>query len=268
MDAESLDYHVGTFTCRGMENGKLKTNQDYAAYAQPFSQLAGSALFCVCDGHGMHGDGVSQEVLNSLIFELEEQSDDLVDSTGATLAEAFMAVNKHLQLMQAEPELEVNALESGACAVAAYLMGNTLWVAAVGDCRAILGVRQHGKVVSYVLNHEHKVDEPVEQDRIESTGAWVRPQYAHPDDGCMMPAKLYQKEGQPGLGPGLSVARAFGDLNATALGIIAHPCVATVELGPQDEFLVLATDGVWEFLENDVVIEIVKKPHDAGKPAY
>ena len=83
-----------------------------------------------------------------------------------------------------------------------------------------------------------------------------------------MPAKLYQKEGQPGLGPGLSVARAFGDLNATALGIIAHPCIATVELGPQDEFLVLATDGVWEFLENDVVIEIVKKHHDAGKPAY
>ena len=48
------------------------------------------------------GDDVSQEVLNSLIFELEEQADNLLEEPGDTIADAFVAVNSHLAAMAIE----------------------------------------------------------------------------------------------------------------------------------------------------------------------
>eukprot|EP00966_Prymnesium_polylepis_P245308 5675082-Prymnesium_polylepis.1 len=58
---------VGCLTCRGTDEGpngepELKTNQDFACTARPFHQIPGTALFCVCDGHGRQGHLVSQEV--------------------------------------------------------------------------------------------------------------------------------------------------------------------------------------------------------------
>jgi hypothetical protein len=58
---------VGSLTCRGLDedaNGDVhvKTNQDYACTSLPFAEEKGSALFCVCDGHGAGGHMVSHEV--------------------------------------------------------------------------------------------------------------------------------------------------------------------------------------------------------------
>ena len=62
-----------------MEDGKLKPNQDYACFTQPFAGIPGTSLFIVCDGHGKHGEDVSQEALNSFMLELEEQVESILD---------------------------------------------------------------------------------------------------------------------------------------------------------------------------------------------
>ena len=123
---ESLETAIGIFTCRGMDEGKLKPNQDYACYSQPFAGVDGTALFIVCDGHGNHGDDVSQEVLNSLLFELEENADSMLTEPSRVIADSFVAVNEHLQAMADGPDCTVNAIESGACAVLAFMCGARL----------------------------------------------------------------------------------------------------------------------------------------------
>ena len=66
---------------------------------------------------------------------------------------------------------------------------------------------------------------------------------------------------------GLSVSRALGDLNAAPFGVIPHPQLTYHKVSPDDQYLVLATDGVWTFLESDEVMQTVHKMYKKGKPA-
>jgi serine/threonine protein phosphatase PrpC len=51
--------------------------------------------------------------------------------------------------------------------------------------------------------------------------------------------------------PGLAMSRSFGDGAAAEVGVIADPEILEMNLTEQDKFIVLASDGVWEFLSND-----------------
>lgn len=266
-EANVLPPYLGTFTYRGMEAGMLKQNQDYACTAQPFAGIEGTSFFCVCDGHGVHGDDVSKEVLNSLVFELEEQFDTLLTDPGNTIADAFAAVNDHLREMVAEEVVEVNAHESGACCVLAFVSQGLLWAGGVGDCRAVLGTKhgENGELLAAVaLSTDHKVDLPSEQARIESCGGYVRPSYED-EDGVFFPAKLQASESHRP--PGLAVSRVFGDLDAQSLGVHATPELLSHALEKEDRYLVMASDGLWEFLGNEEVVQIVHRYHRNGKSA-
>ena len=46
------------------------------------------------------------------------------------------------------------------------------------------------------------------------------------------------------------MARSIGDHTVKPVGVIAKPVVTQHSLTTQDEFMILATDGVWEFLDN------------------
>ena len=76
-----------------------------------------------------------------------------------------------------------------------------------------------------------------------------------------------EAKGKPWLGPGLCVARCLGDLKANRCGLIPTPeiCMHTVQ--PTDRFLILASDGVWEFIDNDEAVAIVGQFYDKGLPA-
>ena len=68
---------VGTYSCHGVEPGSdpgmytAKINQDRGCVVFPYGRDAESApyhqaLFCVYDGHGLHGDRVSQYAMNNV----------------------------------------------------------------------------------------------------------------------------------------------------------------------------------------------------------
>ena len=119
--------------------------------------------------------------------------------------------------------------------------------------------------LAVALTTDHKADLPAEQARIESMGGYVRPTFE--DDGEFMPARVYEFQGRPWLGPGLCVARALGDLEGVRCGIIPTPEVCTHTVQEEDLFLILASDGVWEFIENEEAVRIVRLFHEQGKPA-
>jgi len=243
-----------------------KINQDCACVGHPFAGEQRSALFSVYDGHGKFGHEVSQEAMHTVYHMLEVAHKELVADPCGTLADAFEACNVHLRLMASEEVLEVNALESGACAVVAFLHQKELYVAGVGDCRAVLGSRsEDGTMVPLQLSTDHKVDVPAEQARLESKGSWVRP--ATDDDGEINPARLYEQEGKTHMGPGLCISRALGDLNAMRCGLIPLPEVFSHVITEDNKFLILATDGVWEFIDNEQAVEIVDDFYRQGLPA-
>ena len=64
--------------------------------------------------------------------------------------------------------------------------------------------------------------------------------------------------------PGLSMTRSFGDKVAATVGIIAEPEIVERELHPQDRYLVLCSDGIHEFLENEQIIGMIHTRAEAG----
>lgn len=138
--------------------------------------------------------------------------------------------------------------DSGCTAVAAILRGRQLWVANAGDSRCI--VCRGGKVVE--MSFDHKPEDELEFNRIQKAGGRVSV------DGRV--------------NGGLNLSRAIGDhgykMNADLPPeeqmISALPDIKQLTLEENDEFMVLACDGIWNFLSNEEVVEFVKTRLDAG----
>ena len=54
------------------------------------------------------------------------------------------------------------------------------------------------------------------------------------------------------------MSRSIGDAQAKTLGVLAEPDIFEYTLNESDKFIVCATDGVWEYLSNDDVMETIK----------
>ena len=52
--------------------------------------------------------------------------------------------------------------------------------------------------------------------------------------------------------------RSIGDADLKDCGVTAEPEVAHVVLQPDDAFLVLASDGLWDCLSNEAVISLIR----------
>ena len=70
--------------------------------------------------------------------------------------------------------------------------------------------------------------------------------------------------------PGLAMSRSLGDFIAHSVGVSSEPEVMRFELQPEDKFIIIASDGVWEFLTNEMIAKIVwpfylkNSPEQAG----
>ena len=70
--------------------------------------------------------------------------------------------------------------------------------------------------------------------------------------------------------PGLAMSRSIGDYVAHQIGVSADPEVMRFDLNQDHKFIVIASDGVWEFLSNEEIGQIVwpfflsNSPEQAG----
>ena len=53
------------------------------------------------------------------------------------------------------------------------------------------------------------------------------------------------------------MSRSFGDYVASTVGVVADPEITYFRLEAPTAFLVIASDGVWEFLTNERVCEMI-----------
>ena len=56
--------------------------------------------------------------------------------------------------------------------------------------------------------------------------------------------------------PGLSVSRALGDLEAKKCGVISEPHISEYKLNHNSKFMLICSDGVWKYLENEYVRDL------------
>ena len=59
--------------------------------------------------------------------------------------------------------------------------------------------------------------------------------------------------------PGLAMSRSLGDFKGKEYGIISLPEIIEYTLDENSKYMVISSDGVWEFLSNENVMEIGNK---------
>ncbi|KAF7273897.1 putative protein phosphatase CG10417 [Rhynchophorus ferrugineus] len=138
---------------------------------------------------------------------------------------------------------------SGCTAVVALLKGTELFVANAGDSRCI--ICRNGQAVE--MSFDHKPEDEPERSRIIKAGGKVT--------------------GDGRVNGGLNLSRAIGDhayklnkdLSDKEQMITALPDIKTLTINPtEDEFMVLACDGIWNFMTSQEVVDFVKPRLEAN----
>ncbi|CAM9104447.1 unnamed protein product [Phaeothamnion confervicola] len=264
------DTVVGTYSCHGVEPSyyeedgvAAKINQDRGCVVYPFAEDPHQVLFSVLDGHGEHGDVVSHFAMHELQQTLEQHAALAADPAAALMA-SYLAVDKALGKAQTS-----ESTFSGTTCVTVLLRGTQLWIANAGDSRAVMAVRCNGAAAAadngstleaVDLSHDQNPDSPAEYARIINSGGFVSPP---PEPGLSARVWLDREMTQIGL----AMARSLGDHAVKPIGVIAEPEVTTRQLTAADEFMVLASDGVWEFLSSQEVVDIVSGKLRGGATA-
>ncbi|CAE7243641.1 unnamed protein product [Symbiodinium pilosum] len=233
-------------------------NQDAALAVLPAgcSATADSGplfLLGVFDGHGRLGHEASETAARRMPGHLSSQQTHPSQNPAKALEDAFRSTDDDIYAkMGADVEY------SGSTGVVVLLDRgqNLLTVANVGDSRAVLGRLVGSTWQAMPLTTDLKPEMPEERERIELSGGVVC-QYRDTAGEEAGPFRVW--DGPCCEKPGLAVSRSLGDGAARALGVIAAPVVTKHKLQGQDKFLIIATDGLWDSVDNEEAVRIVAK---------
>ena len=149
--------------------------------------------------------------------------------------------------------------DNGTTAVVAYIEGNLLTVANVGDCRAVIGYEDgSAKQLSYehvasVISSDHQSTEFLVTPRSESEQERI----------SLIPAANITNDRLNG---SIEVTRSIGDLSQP--GITHIPDIYQLDLTHQHKILILGCDGLWESMTNIEAVTEVLKLFNEGYPAH
>ena len=211
--------------------------------------VAGHKCLAVFDGHG--GDKAARRAQELLPKQL-----DLHLQQSSTKEEAVMnAFHAVEMLMQPELAEEAKVMSSGASSgtvtCVALLQEKELLLINLGDCRGV--VCESAKVT--ITTTDHSPEKETEKQRLAETGVTVEGGYI---DGKVQ------------------VSRAFGDiLDKTGQkipGLISQPELTAIEVKDNTEFVILASDGIWDGIQSQTaattarkVLRETRSPEEAAK---
>ncbi|MBA0777847.1 hypothetical protein Gotri_005814 [Gossypium trilobum] len=193
-------------------------------------------LFGVFDGHGgaRAAEYVKQNLFSNLI-----RHPKFISDTKSAIADAY----NHTDSEFLKSENNQNR-DAGSTASTAILVGDRLLVANVGDSRAV--ICRGGN--AFAVSRDHKPDQSDERQRIEDAGGFV------------MWAGTWR------VGGVLAVSRAFGD-RLLKQYVVADPEIQEEKIDSSLEFLILASDGLWDVVSNEEAVAMVKPIQDPEQAA-
>ncbi|KAL3498984.1 hypothetical protein ACH5RR_041716 [Cinchona calisaya] len=227
--------------------GRRRMMEDALTVAPPPGMLAGEyEFFATYDGHGgARVANACQEKLHLLLqneLELELQLggdryksiEGKIDDWTKIMKACFSKMDGEVAIDDSNVGEEERAV--GSTAVVVMVGPEELVVANCGDSRAVLC--RDGMAMP--LSTDHKPDRPDEKERVEAAGGRVINW-----EGCRVQGVL-------------ATSRSIGDHYLKPY-VISEPEVTVNKRTDSDDFIIIATDGLWDVVSNDVACDVVRR---------
>jgi len=201
----------------------------------PNLENTGTSFFAVFDGHG--GAAVAKYCGQYLHKKVLSEPSFAAKKYDVALKDGFLKTDQDLR-----EDKEFANDSSGCTAVVALITeDNRVLVSNAGDSRAVISI--HGKCKA--LSYDHKPVNRIESSRIVAAGGFV---------------EFGRVNGN------LALSRALGDfefkqnstLPATEQIVTANPDIIEHKLGDEDEFMIIACDGIWDCKTNQEAVDFVR----------
>ena len=248
------------FTHVGFDGEEPKeNNQDNYFIFKNFAGHSDYIYLSVCDGHGVEGHYVSEFIKEVLPFYMSENLKNRnilteKETTHQIITETFLIVNNMLVANE-----NINSLFSGSTCVSVIFTPERLIVPNIGDSRAVLARfdKISGKYKAIELSRDHKPTEKDEAKRIYENEGRIQP---FTEDGEFVgPQRVWIKDEEV---PGLAMTRSFGDRVAAAVGVMSEPEIKEFDFDENDKYMIIASDGIWEFISSQECIDIIQKYYE------
>ncbi|KAM3865716.1 protein phosphatase 1L isoform 4-T4 [Diretmus argenteus] len=185
------------------------------------------------------------ETLRQQLQAFEREKRESALSYASILEQRILAVDREIL-----DKLSANHDEAGTTCLVALLSDRELTVANVGDSRGVL-CDKDGNAVA--LSHDHKPYQLKERKRIKRAGGFISFNGSWRVQGI------------------LAMSRSLGDYPLKNLNVvIPDPDIMTFDLDKlQPEFMILASDGLWDAFSNEEAVRFVRErldePHYGAK---
>ena len=250
-------------------SGEQKTNQDALVCKTNINNIKDFNIFGVLDGHGPEGHYVSEfaaEFIPSQIInhpEIKALKDPqqiyfkLKENNCSIITQAFIAADLKLKTV------DFDSIESGSTCCLIIHVGTHIICANSGDSRALVVFDHPGNTNKSNFNLwnvtplsvDFKPEMPEERERIIMSGGVVEQMKDELGEGCG-PYRVWVKGKDY---PGLAMSRSIGDLKGKEVGVIPNPGILEYDLNNSTRFVIACSDGVFEFMNNQTVMELGKK---------
>ena len=256
------------------QNGLQKTNQDTSLIHISVGNLQGFNIFGVLDGHGPHGHFVSKFCKEFFMRTMNEYSKQCQQNNITTPEGIFnkLKESKFEFIIQTFKNADLEMIKhtefdhdfSGTTCNLVFQFNKHLFCASVGDSRGIIIYDQNNTNTYqgiFPISNDHKPNLPQEYERILQSGGIV--DKLTDQFGCKVgPYRVY-KNGFTY--PGLAMSRSLGDFQAKDCGVITKPEIIEYNVNHSSKYMVICSDGVWEFLSNEQVRDLGNKFFNKGE---
>ncbi|MCO5596981.1 hypothetical protein L7F22_051052 [Adiantum nelumboides] len=226
--SDTYHHEVDLFAVAAKRGRKDRMEDSYTASTH-FQGNSKQAFFGVFDGHGgKHAAEFAAANLGQHVSTALQNKKD-----GNMCLEAAMLT----AYMHTDAEFLSQHLSGGTCAVSVLVKEGEMVVANAGDCKAVLC--RDGKAES--LSTIHRASNGAEQQRVENLGGFV---------DCYNGTWRLQST--------LAVTRGFGDAHLKRW-VSAEPATERREITRDCEFLILASDGLWDQMSDQEAVDCARK---------
>ncbi|XVE69444.1 hypothetical protein DITRI_Ditri09bG0152700 [Diplodiscus trichospermus] len=208
------------------KRGRRGTMEDRYSAVIDLNGDSKQAFFGVFDGHGgsKAAEFAAKNLDKKAMAEVSKRCGDAIEEA---IKEAYLTTDKDFLKEDAG---------GGTCCVTAMIHEGDLVVSNAGDCRAVLS--RSG--LAEALTSDHQPSRQDERDRIEALGGYVDCRHG-----------IWRIQGS------LAVSRAIGDKHLKQW-VIAEPETKMLKIKPEYEFLILASDGLWNKVTNQEAVDLVR----------
>lgn len=242
---------IGSCTKAGCSGpGIVKTNQDAYFIKEDFLKNSNNVFLGVCDGHGHKGELISHYVVNKLPEYIKDINND-------SIINEFKKINQEIY-----SNSNIESDMAGTTVVSVILTPEKMMCVNLGDSRAAVFKYENGLYYCKNLSRDHKPNEPDENKRILFNNGRIKKCYDEDIKKFVGPDRVWLKNKEE---PGLAMSRSLGDKIAHTIGVSDEPEIKSYDYDGTEKFIIIASDGIWEYVHGDECIKVIKSYYEDNK---